>query len=138
MKRALPPQKGHWAIPAGFMEQGENLRQAAARELWEETCVKVDPEQLTIYMMGTISFISEVYVAFHAEVDSTDCCCGDESLDVGFFSRDELPWDEVAYPQANNSIEQAYADIARGKFGVYHAQMTAELNELIEVPALIS
>lgn len=133
MRRALPPQAGHWAIPAGFMEEGETLREAAARELWEETQVVIAPEKLEVFMMGTISFISEVYIAFRAEVDCTDCGCGEESLDVGFFSRDELDWSQVAYPQANNSIEQAYEDLARGKFSVYHAEMTPDINSLVAI-----
>lgn len=133
MRRALPPQKGFWAIPAGFMEQGETLAQAAARELFEETGVVIAAEKMQLYMMGTISFISEVYIAFHAEVDTEFCQTCEESLDVAFFSREQLPWDQVAYPQANNSINQAYDDIAAGKFEVYHAEMTSEKNRLIPV-----
>ena len=115
------------------MEEGETLREAAARELWEETQVVIAPEKLELFMMGTISFISEVYVAFRAEVDCTDCSCGEESLDVGFFSREELDWSQVAYPQANNAIEKAYDDLARGEFSVYHAEMTSEINALVPI-----
>lgn len=130
MRRSLEPKRGYWAIPAGFMEQGETLAEAAARELWEETGVKLAPDQLQLYMMGTISFISEVYVAFRAEVPDTFCCAGSESLDVAFFSRDELPWSEIAYPEANHSIIQAYDDIEAGHFGLFHCEMTPEKNRL--------
>lgn len=130
MRRALDPQKGHWAIPAGFMEAGETLQQAAARELYEETNVTIAPSALQLYMMGTISFISEVYVAFHGEVQTKQCSAGEESLEVAFFSRQELPWGEVAYPEANNSIIQAYDNLEQGRFNIYHAEMTAEKNSL--------
>lgn len=133
MRRALAPKQGFWAIPAGFMEQGETLAQAAARELREETGVIIAPSKLELYMIGTISFISEVYIAFHAEVESEYCVAGTESLEVGFFSRQELPWADVAYPEANNSIIQTYDNIDAGEFGVYHAQMTADKNDLLLV-----
>lgn len=133
MRRAHDPQKGHWAIPAGFMEQGETLQQASARELFEETGVSIDPNNLQLYMMGTISFISEVYIAFHGEVSCEDCAAGVEAMDVQFFSREQLPWDQVAYPEANNSIIQAYDDLERGRLGIYHAEMTADKNDLLPI-----
>lgn len=134
MRRALDPKRGHWAIPAGFMEQGETLAEAAARELHEETGIHLAAEQLQLYMMGTISFISEVYVAFHAEVPNDYCEIGTESLDVAFFSRSELPWKEIAYPEANHSIIQAYDDIESGQFDLYHCEMTPVKNRLDPIP----
>lgn len=42
IKRGGHPFKDHWAIPGGFLETGkESLEEAAARELFEETGVKV-------------------------------------------------------------------------------------------------
>ena len=130
MRRALEPRRGYWASPAGFMEQGETMAQASARELWEETGIRIAPDQLQLYMMGTISFISEVYVAFHAQVADTFCETSSESLEVAFFSREELPWDDIAYPQANHSIIQAYNNLEAGRFGLYHCEMTADKNRL--------
>ena len=91
MRRALEPQQDHWAIPAGLMEEGEILQQAAARELREETGLTSPPSKLQLYMMGTISFIGEV--------ETEASIAGIESLNVGFFSRDELPWSKAAHPE---------------------------------------
>ncbi len=135
MRRANQPRAGFWAIPAGFMESGETLREAAARELREETCVDIDPERLTPYMIGSISYISEVYVSFRATVDSTDCGCGMESTEVGFFSRDELDWDNVAYPSANEAVLQAYSEAEQNRFGIYHGIFTEAANCIEEVAA---
>lgn len=133
MRRALAPQKGFWAIPAGFMESGESMVEAAARETREETGVVLDPAQLSLFMMGTISFISEVYVAFRGAAPDLACSIGPEALDAQFFSRDELPWDEIAYPQANHSILAAYDNIESGRFQQYHCEMTADKNDLTPI-----
>ena len=37
-RRAIKPRYGLWTIPAGFMENGETLEQAAERETDEEAC----------------------------------------------------------------------------------------------------
>ena len=124
VQRGIEPQIGSWAIPGGFMEQGETLAQAAARELHEESGILLPPEQLQLYMTGTITYINQVYVAFRARVDTDYCQPGPESQDCGFFSRSECPWDKVAYPEVNDSVEQAYADLESGRFDVWQAEMT--------------
>ncbi|QFU74554.1 NUDIX domain-containing protein [Halioglobus maricola] len=124
VQRGIEPQRGQWAIPGGFMEQQETLAQGAARELHEEAGVLLPPEQLQLYMTGTITFINQVYVAFRARVDTDFCEPGPESQACGFFSRDECPWLDVAYPQVNDSIEQAYSDLESGRFDVWQAEMT--------------
>lgn len=130
VQRALEPQRGKWAIPGGFMENGETLAEGAARELREETGIVLPPEKLHLYMTGTITFINQIYVGFRARVDTDAYDPGCESLACGFFSRDECPWDEVAYPQVNDSIMQAYDDLDSGDFDVWHAEMTENRYEL--------
>ena len=60
VQRGIEPQRGTWAIPGGFMELNETLAQAAARELHEEAGILLPPEQLQLYMTGTITFINQV------------------------------------------------------------------------------
>lgn len=45
VKRANNPDKGEWDIPGGFLEVDESFREAAVRELEEETGVKVPKEK---------------------------------------------------------------------------------------------
>lgn len=124
VQRAIEPQRGTWAIPGGFMEQQETLPQAAARELHEEAGIVLAPEELHLYMTGTITYINQVFISFRARVESGACQPGPESLDCRFFSRDDCPWADVAYPQVNDVIEQAYNDLDSGCFDVWQAEMT--------------
>src|SRR3546814_12306982 len=54
VRRANPPQPGHWGFPGGKVDWGEGLCQAAIRELKEETAidganpVAFDPVELIV------------------------------------------------------------------------------------------
>ena len=54
VRRAQPPAVGQWAIPTGYLEFGESLEHAAARETWEETGVVVAAEKLELYWSFSI------------------------------------------------------------------------------------
>lgn len=46
IRRARPPFEGRWALPGGFVEVGETCEAACAREVREETALKVEPVEL--------------------------------------------------------------------------------------------
>ncbi|MEU2559414.1 NUDIX hydrolase [Streptomyces longispororuber] len=46
VERGWPPHKGRLALPGGHVDPGETSRTAAARELLEETGVRVDADDL--------------------------------------------------------------------------------------------
>lgn len=43
IRRNKPPGEGLWALPGGFLSEGETLREAVVRELTEETQIKLQP-----------------------------------------------------------------------------------------------
>lgn len=45
VKRLHPPEAGLWSVPGGKVDPGESLRDAAAREAFEETGLRVEVGQ---------------------------------------------------------------------------------------------
>jgi ADP-ribose pyrophosphatase YjhB (NUDIX family) len=46
VRRAIPPGQGKIALPGGFIDLNETWQQAAARELFEETGIAIDAEEV--------------------------------------------------------------------------------------------
>lgn len=47
-QRNIEPKRGLWALPGGFVEEGETAQMAAARELLEETGLVVHPDSFKV------------------------------------------------------------------------------------------
>ena len=48
IQRDIPPHRGAWALPGGFLDQHEAWRAGCARELREETGIVVEPSALEL------------------------------------------------------------------------------------------
>jgi ADP-ribose pyrophosphatase YjhB (NUDIX family) len=49
IRRGIPPRVGELAVPGGYVGLGESWQEAAARELMEETGIRVAPEEIRIF-----------------------------------------------------------------------------------------
>ncbi len=95
-RRAIPPRKGFWTVPAGYMEGTESSEEGAIRETKEESGADVKINALLgIY---DIPQHSQVHMFFRGELSSPDLDPGSESLEARLFDWDEIPWNDLAFP----------------------------------------
>src|SRR5262249_47737787 len=109
-QRRHPPSAGLWTPPAGFMEQGETLEEAAARETREETGVLVSVDQLHLYMVSNVAWMSEVYVGFRARVETPELRIGPECTDVRFMGEDEIPYANLAFRETEGFLRLFFSE----------------------------
>jgi 8-oxo-dGTP diphosphatase len=97
VNRGNEPFKGKWSLPGGFVEIDEELEEAVARELAEETgLVNVELEQMRTY--GNVGRdprgrqITIVYMGIATE-GLNKIKAGDDASEVRWFDIEELPED---------------------------------------------
>jgi ADP-ribose pyrophosphatase YjhB (NUDIX family) len=126
-RRGIEPFAGKWAVPAGYVECGESLQQAAARELFEETRVRVEPDSLVPMSISSVLPIDQVYMVFRGEVSSElEAQNTTETLEWGWFSRAQAPWNQMAHPESRPLVEQVYDAVESGDFFMRVGRMGAD------------
>lgn len=117
IKRKKEPFKGSWVFPGGFLEMDEELADAAARELAEETgVVGVELEQMhTFGTCGRDPRGRVISVAFAGAVksDKATVKAGDDAAEAAWFDIDRLP--ELAFDHnevAKMAIEKLYGGLS--------------------------
>lgn len=107
VRRGVQPEKGKWSLPAGFVDAGEDPRDAAAREALEETGLVVEVGAVIDVWPGggTGGGGASFFLAFEAVVVGGTLAPGDDATDVGFFAAGELP--ELAFPSTRAVVERA-------------------------------
>ncbi len=95
-KRAIDPQQGLWTYPAGFLENGESLEEGAKREALEEALVTIEISHL----IGIYSLlrINQIHVIYAAKMPKLEFGKGIESSEVLLFEREQIPWEQLAFP----------------------------------------
>jgi ADP-ribose pyrophosphatase YjhB (NUDIX family) len=87
-------EAGRWSFPAGFVERGERVEEAAVREAREEVGLTVELGPLLgLFSKTGETVVLAVYIGF---ANDGEAVAGDDLVDVGWFSPDELP--DLAFP----------------------------------------
>jgi len=107
VRRANDPQRGKWTLPAGFVDAGEDPKEALIRECREET-------ELRVRIIGLVDVLAgqehphgaHILIVYRAEVLTGDPNPGDDVDRVSYFSRDQLP--TLAFTTTDKILENLW------------------------------
>ncbi len=121
-KRAIDPQYGKWTLPAGFMENGETVQEAAARETMEEAMASV--HDLELFGVFNIKRVNQVYIMFRGQLPEPRFGPGAESLECELLTEDEIPWLELAFTVVSKTLELYFQDRRDGLYRTHMGDIT--------------
>jgi ADP-ribose pyrophosphatase YjhB (NUDIX family) len=126
-RRAIEPRRGYWTVPAGFMENGETLQEAAARESQEEALAEVAIGSLLSVVH--VLHAEQVHVFFRARLAEPHFGVGPESLEVKLVSPAEIPWPDIAFPSTDFTLRRYLEDRAVGREEHHFTSIDRRLRE---------
>ena len=116
-RRAIEPRTGFWTLPAGYLELHETTEAGAIRETWEEAQARISIDRLlAVYNVPRLSQVQTIY---QATLLSPDIAPGEESLEVGLFAWDVIPWEEIAFPTVRWALHQHRSVIGESEFAPF-------------------
>jgi 8-oxo-dGTP diphosphatase len=106
MRRATEPNRGRWTMPGGFVDLGESVEQAAAREAKEEIGIDVEIGRLVgVYSRGTDRIVVITYTARALGTPVPT----EEALEVRAFDPTHIPWDKLAFWSDDRALRDCLA-----------------------------
>lgn len=121
LRRSIDPRLGYWTFPAGYMELGEAVDEAALRETREE--IGLDVKLGALLNVYSRPEATSVFVVYMAEAHGP-AVAQDEALEVQAFGSDELPWDKLAFWSTHRALEDWVETLQSGVES--HGQKPAE------------
>jgi 8-oxo-dGTP diphosphatase len=119
-RRGIDPASGRWSFPAGYVNRGEVLEEAAVREVLEELGVRVELERLVgVYSERGEPVVLVVYGGRIVEGEVQPD--GREVVEVRTFPLDKLP-EDLAFPHDRRVL----ADWSRGSLMAIQSTASGE------------
>ena len=101
VRRGVEPEIGRWSFPAGYVDRGEVVEDAAIREVREET-------GLDVRLNGFVGLYSEtnravVLAVYSAEIIGGSLKADHDAQEAAYFSANDLP--PLPFPHDDRIIE---------------------------------
>lgn len=104
VRRGKAPALGRWAIPGGSVRLGESLQQAAEREIWEETGIRIAAGK-PVYVFDVVDRDPDGGIRYHYVIVDMDAAYqggairpGDDALEARWVAAHELAGLAVSLP----------------------------------------
>jgi 8-oxo-dGTP diphosphatase len=113
VERRYGDRAGSWCIPCGHVGWDEDVREAAVREMEEETGLVVELEG--VFDVHTNFHDRNRHSAgiwFRGRRVGGELCAGDDAVDVGYFAFDEIP-QPLAYETDARVIERLRRELTQ-------------------------
>jgi mutator protein MutT len=108
VRRGIEPGYGKWAFPGGHVDRGETIEEAALRETREECGAEAALGEL----LGLFSYPGRpvVIAVFRAQLlpHSGEPTAADETLEVGWFTADDVAGLELAFRSVADSLSRLF------------------------------
>lgn len=109
-RRSISPGRGLWTFPGGFVDFGESVTDAAVRETFEETGLKVELTGLhNVYSYPG----APVIIVYRARVMSGTLTTCDENDELEWVTPERIPWDALAFPSTREALREWVAGLGR-------------------------
>ncbi len=103
VRRAAEPERGKWALPAGYIDYGEHPALAAIREVREETGLIVTIDRLLDVQGGAAELGASIVIIYAAHVVEGTARPLDDAEAVGWFGRSD-PLPELAFESTRTML----------------------------------
>jgi len=112
-KRSVKKFFDLWDAPGGFLDNGEELIAGLKREVLEEVGVEVSIKKLINIVIeddydNPLENSNVLAMQFLCEIEKGTPKALHETSCVKWFSKEEIPWEEIAFPGIKSAIEIAF------------------------------
>jgi 8-oxo-dGTP diphosphatase len=113
VRRAIEPGYGLWVAPGGFVDVGEKVEDAVVRETFEEANLRV--RVLRLLNVHSYRHSRTVVLSFLTEYLSGELAAGDEELEAQVFTREQIPWENIAFSSSRDAVTEYWQRCGRAE-----------------------
>lgn len=127
VKRKVPPKKGYWDVPGGFIDFGETLEQSLKRETREELGINIfDLKYFSStadrYPYKNINYHTLCFLMTAKTSDTKKIFARDDIDGYKFFTKSNFPFDRIAFPQLKTVFKKYLSAAKKSPSGVEKRQ----------------